>query len=105
MRVKNYAVNQLLHSKIGMLGIGIIVFFTVMAGAAPLIAMTPPNQEWVAGPWAVPQWATLLPQYRGLPPNLEAVPQELSSWSILTAKGTSELPAQVTGDGSAFSGT
>ena len=105
MRVKNYAVNQLLHSKIGMLGIGIIVFFTVMAGAAPLLAMTSPSQEWVAGPWAVPQWATLLPQYRGLPPNLEAVPQELSSWSILTAKGTSELPAQVTGDGPAFSGT
>ncbi len=89
MKIKSYALSQLLHSKLGLTGIAIIVFFVLTAVMAPYIAQTSPSAKFVTGPWAVPEWATVLPPYSGLPPNLEAVNQNLEGWNISGARDTS----------------
>ncbi|MFP3308450.1 MAG: ABC transporter permease [Nitrososphaeria archaeon] len=91
---------MLLRSKTGMAGVVIIVFFGLMALLAPYIAGPSPTQPYVAGPWAVPAWATVFPQYRGLPPNLSAVPPSMSAWRSAAGPGASVelVQAQPPGD-------
>ena len=71
-------------NRMGMAGAFIIVFFSLMAVLAPYLTSNPPNQTFVAGPWAVPSWATVFPIYNNLPPNIEAVSYNLNSWSVQT---------------------
>jgi len=54
-------------SKIGVIGLVIIVFFVVLAVFAPQIDSNNPVFGYnVAAPYSVPAWAVLLPQYSGL---------------------------------------
>ncbi len=71
-------------NKMGVAGAFIIVFFTLMAVFAPYLTSNPPSQTFVTGPWAVPSWATIFPPYNNLPPNIEAVSNNLNSWKIYT---------------------
>lgn len=57
---------QYLKSKIGMLGLIIIVFFILMAVLAPSIATNDPISGIVASPFDIPAWATVLPWYNHL---------------------------------------
>ncbi len=81
------AARLLLRNRMGMTGVAIILFFGLMALLAPYIAGPSPSQTYVAGPWAVPSWATVFPQYRGLPPNLELAPPSLSGWRASAGPG------------------
>jgi len=85
---KNSSLRLFLHSKLGITGAAIIIFFTLMAAFAPFLTSNAPNQTYVTGPWAVPQWATVFPAYSGLPPNLQEVPKALSGWQAQGARGT-----------------
>ena len=106
----------LLKDRMGLLGVIIIIFFSVIAVAAPYIATVNPNQPFAAGAWAVPSWATVMPEYNNLPPNLEAVNPAMSSWSfqpstpgatsnIVSATVPSSLLSVSRYDGSAASNT
>ncbi|MGC8568665.1 MAG: ABC transporter permease subunit [Nitrososphaeria archaeon] len=89
-----------LKSRMGMAGAFIIVFFSLMALFAPYLTSNPPMETFVAGPWAVPSWATVFPIYHNLPPNLEAVSNKISSWEISVSPAanytitTESLPAK-----------
>ncbi len=77
----------------GLLGVIIIIFFSAIALLAPYIAPVNPNQPFAAGPWAVPAWATVLPQYSNLPPNFEALNPSLATWSFqAVASGATSTP-------------
>jgi len=71
-------------NRMGMAGAFIIIFFTLMAVFAPYLTSNPPAQTFVAGPWAVPNWATFIPLYSNLPPNIEAVSNNFNNWKINT---------------------
>jgi peptide/nickel transport system permease protein len=100
----------------GLLGVIIIVFFSAIALFAPYIAPVNPNQPFAAGAWAVPSWATVLPQYSNLPPNFEALNPSMAHWSFVpTLSGTTSslttaaIPSSILSasryDGSAASNT
>ena len=80
---------MLLKDRMGLLGIIIIVFFTLIALLAPLITTVSPNQSFVSGYWAVPSWATIFPAYSGVPPNTEALNPSMSSWTVHVATSAS----------------
>jgi peptide/nickel transport system permease protein len=80
---------MLLKDRMGLLGIVIIIFFTLIALLAPFITTISPNQSFVSGYWAVPSWATIFPQYTGLPPNIEALDPSMSSWAFHAATSVS----------------
>ncbi len=71
-------------NKMGVAGAFIIIFFTLIAVFAPYLTSNSPTQTFVAGPWAVPSWATIIPLYNNLPPNTEAVSNNLNDWKINT---------------------
>lgn len=58
------------HSKRGLLGIGILVFYIAIALAAPIVAPTDPFQKTLAGNYAYPGWFKSLPGNEKLPENL-----------------------------------
>ncbi|MGC8555421.1 MAG: ABC transporter permease [Conexivisphaera sp.] len=86
---KESALRLLLRNRTGMTGVVIIAFFGIMALLAPYIAGPSPSQTFVTGPWAVPAWATVFPQYKGLPPNLEVAPPSISEWRSAAGPGAS----------------
>lgn len=79
----NKTLRDLLERKSFIASLVILVFFAVIAVAAPIL--TPysnpylPSQARVAAPYAVPGWATIFPQYRGLAPNQNFV---LSTYNV-----------------------
>ena len=75
---------SILTDKMGVIGIAIIVFFSALAVLAPFVAPVAPNTKLAAGPWAVPSWATVFPEYANLPPNTEALNPSIGSWAVQT---------------------
>ena len=70
-RLKNFW-NEYKRNKMGMIGIAIVAFFIFLALFAPLL--TPYDQyggSRLAYKFAMPQWVTILPQYKDLPPTIE----------------------------------
>jgi peptide/nickel transport system permease protein len=56
-----------LKSKIGVIGLAIIIFFVLLAVFAPqLDSNDPVFGTNVAAPWSIPAWATVFPQYQGI---------------------------------------
>ncbi|MGC8696050.1 MAG: ABC transporter permease [Conexivisphaera sp.] len=102
---KESALRLLLRNRTGMTGVIIIAFFGLMALFAPYLAGPSPTQMYVTGPWAVPAWATVLPQYSGLPPNMEATSPSLSYWRSAAGPGATYDIVQVTPPSSAVSRT
>ncbi len=92
---KHQGLSEFFHNKLGVLGLAIIVFFTFTAVCAPILTSNPPNEPYVAGPWAVPQWATVLPQYSGLPPNTLVTSTDLASWHVTAMGSTQAIPNPV----------
>jgi len=71
---KNKIIRDLFHRKSFVISIGILVFFVLVAIIGP---MTTPyknpyssSEYYVAGPYAVPSWATIFPQYKDYPPDM-----------------------------------
>jgi peptide/nickel transport system permease protein len=57
-----------LKSKLGVLGLAIILFFLLIAIFAPLLTNNNPVFGFdVSAPYSIPSWATILPQYRNMP--------------------------------------
>jgi len=54
-------------SKIGVIGLIVIVFFVVLAVFSPILAPVPPLNHKVGAKYDIPVWATLLPEYRNVP--------------------------------------
>jgi len=54
-------------SKIGVIGLIIIVFYVIMALFSPILAPNPPLDAKVGALYDVPAWATVFPQYRNTP--------------------------------------
>ncbi|MDA4116848.1 MAG: ABC transporter permease [Thaumarchaeota archaeon] len=56
-----------IKSKIGVIGLAIIVFFVVLATFAPFITQNDPVFGYnVSAPYSVPEWATIIPRYQNL---------------------------------------
>ena len=56
-----------IKSKIGMIGLVIIVFYIVLAIFSPQLAPINPVTAYdVAAPYSIPAWATIFPQYHGI---------------------------------------
>lgn len=56
-----------LKSKIGVIGLAVIVFFILIAVFAPYLSQNNPTQGFnVSSPYSVPAWATIFPQYHDL---------------------------------------
>ena len=54
-------------SKIGIIGLAVIVFFILIAVFAPYLTQNNPVSSYnVSSPFSVPAWATIFPQYRNL---------------------------------------
>jgi peptide/nickel transport system permease protein len=54
--------------KIGLAGLGLLIFFVIIAVFAPLLTPYDPiTVERLAQPFAMPEWVTIFPQYRELP--------------------------------------
>ena len=101
---KHQGISEFFHNKLGITGLAIIVFFTFTALCAPLLTSNSPNQIYVTGPWAVPQWATAFPQYSDLPSNMLVTSADLANWRITTASSTQATPQQVALPASALNG-
>ncbi|MEM0279924.1 ABC transporter permease [Metallosphaera sp.] len=71
----NKTVKDLLQRKTFIFSIVVILFFALIALLAPVLtSYNNPyqvSQQFVAAPYAVPSWATIFPQYHGLPPNVK----------------------------------
>lgn len=83
-------VREYAKSKIGVIGLVIIVFFVILAIFAPQIDSNPPVFGYnVGADFSVPAWATIFPQYSGyavtgyvISPVKFATPSDLSIWSL-----------------------
>jgi len=78
-----------IKSKIGVVGLIVIVFFVVLAIFAPILAPIPPLDHKVAAAYDVPSWATLLPEYRNVAVDQTPIAtigfssqQEVASWDL-----------------------
>jgi len=87
---------KILKNKTALTGFGIILFFSIIAVIAPaLTPENPVNSIGLASPLSVPAWATVFPQYRSLPPNMQYIhgggftsATELSTWGFSPANNT-----------------
>lgn len=72
-------------SKIGMIGLVVIVFFLLMAVFAPYLTSNSPVFGFdVGAPYSIPAWATIFPQYRNVPVTYSPVQAAFTSQSHLT---------------------
>lgn len=73
-RSKNFLI-VLVHNKRGMLGIGILIFFTVFALAAPLLTPYSPvySPEIIAADLTYPTWLKYFPEYGKTSENLNPI--------------------------------
>lgn len=77
------------RNKIGLVGITILIIFIAIAVLAPkLTPYDPMTSKFLADSIAPPQWATIFPQYRNLPPTTEII----ADWDVQSG---SNLPPSV----------
>lgn len=62
--------NEYKRSKVGILGLFMVAGFVFLAIFGPSLAPYDPKIDMLAAPLAVPQWLTILPQYKDLPPTI-----------------------------------
>lgn len=63
------------RSKIGLIGLAILVLYVSVALFAPLLTPYDPNQsKYLAESLAMPQWVTIFPQFSDLPPTTTILP-------------------------------
>jgi peptide/nickel transport system permease protein len=87
---------QFRSSKLGLVGIGIIIFFVVLAALAPLLTSNNPvTGTDVSAPYSIPLWAKIFPGYSKYPVNTQFLQgtslsdkSAISHWNISTI-GTS----------------
>lgn len=89
-RFKNFT-RTLLRSRMAALGLVIIVIFTALALAAPLLTPYDPRNDIVAGPLSPPAWASFLPLYQDRSDNIafpgidvQTVPTSGSNFNIVS---------------------
>jgi peptide/nickel transport system permease protein len=76
-RIENFWL-EFRSKKIGVTGLGIIIFFVLIAIFAPLLTPYDPiAKERLAQPFARPEWVTVFPQYKDLP----TTQKEISYWN------------------------
>lgn len=84
------------RSRMGVAGIAIILFFSLMATFAPYLAHHDPIYDQnLASPLSVPEWARVFPQYANLPVNAFLLKgasltstSDLAYWSITNSNST-----------------
>lgn len=89
-------------SKLGVTGVAIILFFFVIAVAAPVLTNNNPIFSYdVSSPYSVPAWATIIPKYSNYPTTSSPLlgggfssQGDLSHWSM---KGSNYSASIVTG--------
>lgn len=85
-----------LKSKIGVIGLAIIVFFILLAIFAPYLTKNNPVTGYnVSAPYSVPQWATVFPRYQDLAVTSNliaadsfATQSDVSAWALSGANFT-----------------
>ena len=90
-------------SKIGMIGIAVILFFCSLALFAPYFAPNPPLFVQVAPAYDIPAWAVYFPQYASVPVDRYAISDngftssaDLANWNIVGANLTQAFAPGVT---------
>jgi peptide/nickel transport system permease protein len=104
-----------LKSKIGVIGLAIIIFFVILAVFAPLLTSNNPIFGYnVSSPYSVPQWAIVFPRYHNLPvtsypiqANSFTSATDVSAWSYSGAQYTVDAKpkAEPTGNFTKYSGS
>ncbi|MDH5449395.1 MAG: ABC transporter permease [Candidatus Bathyarchaeota archaeon] len=74
-KIKNFW-EEFSHNRIGLAGIGILIFYVMVAVFTPYISpMRPTSQEYnpprSAAMYAMPEWVRIFPQFQDLPPSFE----------------------------------
>ncbi len=95
------------RSKLGVVGVVIVVFFAILAISAPLLTNENPiYSQNLASPLSVPAWAKVFPQYRNLPLNSQLLKdpsfsqQAQSAWFIASDDaGGGSVSYQITNKG------
>ena len=98
----NKFLNEYKRSKLGLVGIAIIVFFVLLAISAPLLTdKNPITDQNLASPYSIPVWARSLPQYSNYPVDSEllsgaalATPTDIEQWHIDASGQASFSPGQ-----------
>jgi peptide/nickel transport system permease protein len=73
--IKNKVLRELFHRKSFIISLAILIFFVIIATIGPM--MTPyknpysASEYYVAGPYSVPSWASIFPQYKYYPPDIK----------------------------------
>jgi peptide/nickel transport system permease protein len=93
--------NEFKRYKLGIAGIAIIVFFTLLAVLAPVVTQyNPIYTQGLAAPYSIPSWARAFPQYSSYPVNSQILKgtsltsADLGSWRVRTispSTGTSTV--------------
>ena len=100
------------HNKIGLLGLTFVVAYIAVALLAPFLTPYEPIQDRnLAGNFAMPEWVTILPQFKHVPKNLEppvnwnvrvkpltSVPEVSESIEVIQSGGD-DILVSYTGDG------
>ncbi|MHA1685764.1 MAG: ABC transporter permease, partial [Candidatus Heimdallarchaeaceae archaeon] len=92
------------RSKRGILGLGIIIFFTIIALAAPLLTPYKPTGEeskWLSGRTVVPSWIRYLPGGENLSENMNPIidpyfstPSSMTQWEVTTPSAENKFFVQ-----------
>ena len=94
------------RSRKGMLGVAIIIFFTVIAILAPLLTPYDPlTSEHLAGTRAKPAWLRNFPGYEWLSCNMEPIrdwtfstPDSVNEWELITYSSPSRIKMEYHGN-------
>ncbi|MCY0850343.1 ABC transporter permease [Sulfuracidifex metallicus] len=108
----NKVMKQLFSKKSFVISLAILLFFVIISIFANyLTPYTNPysfNQEYVANPYSPPEWASIFPQYSGLPPTYNNLlsssqPQFIKNGTVSYAQvGSSKLSVYMKGSDSFF---
>lgn len=78
------------HNKVGLVGIVLVSVYIVVAFLAPyLTSYDPIHDRHIAGGFAVPEWVTIIPQFKDLPRNVEP----FVNWNVREASESIEILA------------
>ena len=102
---------QFARSKIGVIGLAVIVFYVCLAVFSAQLAPIPPLDHQVAAQFDVPAWATIFPQYRGVAIDQTPVAsgfgtqQDVSAWNITGTNLTSSISPAVSPSSPTYTGS
>lgn len=102
-RIKNFW-QEYSHNKIGLVGLTIIIVYIMTAITAPyLTPFDPIEDRLLAGDFAMPEWVTILPQFKRFPRNMDVwatwTPSQVPQTIEVTQSGSSDFAVRFNGNG------